>query len=94
MVAMHCDYILLPLWCIKSKNTCEEVGDFLAEFKHCGDGWRLVIGPEKLHYLVIKLFVVIFSVAGVYYKVVLFTMFEFHEACDVVDGVAVGLLQA
>ena len=51
-----------------------------------------MIGPEKLLDLVVELTVVVLAVAGVDDAVVAGPVTKTHEADDVVDGVAIGLL--
>ena len=53
-----------------------------------------MISPKELHDLIVKLLVIILSIAGVDDEIIVLAVFLFHEPSDVVDGVAVSLLQA
>ena len=92
MIAVYGYDMLCAFFVITINGTLYEVIHLFTEFKHGGDGWGLMVGPEELHNLVVELLVVVFAIAGVDDKVVGLAVLEFHEAGDVVDGVAVGFL--
>ena len=53
-----------------------------------------MVSPKELHDLVVKLLVIVLSIAGVDDEIIVLAVFLLYEASDVVDGVAVSLLQA
>ncbi len=53
-----------------------------------------MIGPEKLEYLIVKRFIIIFSVARVDDEVMFLSVFEIKEIGDIVNRIPIGFFKS